>query len=118
VRTFASLRGRREFTLVIRRGHSSRSGTLTVFGYAPRQDRTGGTKLGVIIPKTVGKAVVRNRLRRRCRAIVDGAALGQPFEWYVIQCRPGAARLTYEELKTQLISVLRAARARNPRRST
>ncbi len=70
----------------------------------------------MIIPKTVGKAVLRNRLRRRCKAAIGGAEAGVvPHAWYVIQFRPGAAGLTYEELKTQLISALRATRtARAP----
>jgi ribonuclease P protein component len=114
VRTFDSLRGRREFTLVIRRGTAAAANALTVFGFAPRPE-SRRTKVGIVVPKTVGKAVDRNRLRRRCKAILDRAALGAPHRWYVIQCRPGAAGLTFEELGRHLMSAL--ARSQRPRQA-
>ena len=120
MRTFDSLRGRREFTLVIRRGTASAANALTVFGLTPRGAGANRTKVGVVIPKTVGKAVERNRLRRRCKAILDGVKLGAPHRWYVIQCRPGAAGLTFEDLQKHLMSALeraRAARSERPERS-
>lgn len=107
MRTFDSLRGRREFTLVIRRGTPAARDALTVYGFAPRGAAT--TKIGVVIPKTVGKAVHRNRLRRRCKAILERAELRAPHRWYVISCRPGAAGLTFEELKRHLTSALAGA---------
>jgi ribonuclease P protein component len=113
VRAFDSLRGRREFTLVMRRGKAGSGGPLTVFGLVPRAADTQRTKVGIIIPKTVGTAVERNRLRRRCKSILDRQAFRAPHQWYVIQCRPGAAGLTFEELHAQLKSAL--ARAGDPR---
>lgn len=108
MRAFDSLRGRREFTLVIRRGTPAAENALTVFGFTPR-DKTATTKVGVVIPKTVGKAVHRNRLRRRCKAILDRAGLGAPNRWYVISCRPGAAGLTFEELQRHLMNAFARA---------
>jgi ribonuclease P protein component len=77
------------------------------------------TKVGVVIPKTVGNAVHRNRLRRRCKAILDAEGLRAPHRWYVISCRPGAASLTFDELRRHLKSALARARdgeARLPRK--
>ena len=113
VRTYDSLRGRREFTLVVRRGTAATANALTVFGFEPRGAAAATTKVGVVVPKTVGKAVERNRLRRRCKAILDHMELGAPHRWYVIQCRSGAAALRFEELRQNLMNAL--ARARGPR---
>lgn len=113
MRTYDSLRGRREFTLVIRRGTAAARDALTVFGFTPRDAMT--TKIGVVIPKTVGKAVHRNRLRRRCKAILDRAQLGPPHRWYVISCRPGAAGLTFEELAHHLTRALERTATANPK---
>ncbi len=108
MRTFDSLRGRREFTLVIRRGAPVQRDAFTLYGYAPRG--ATATKVGVVIPKTVGNAVRRNRLRRRCKAILDAEGLGAPHRWYVVSCRPGAAGLTFDELRRNLTSALARAR--------
>jgi len=102
VRAFESLRGRREFALVMRRGKAGSAQTLTVFGFVPRGTPVQRTKVGIVIPKTVGTAVERNRLRRQCKAILDRQTFRAPDCWYVIQCRPGAAGLTFEELKAHL----------------
>lgn len=110
MRTFDSLRGRREFTLVIRRGSAAAADALTVYGFTPRE-KTAATKVGVVIPKTVGKAVHRNRLRRRCKAILDRAQLGPPHRWYVISCKLGAAGLTFEELQRHLMNAFARASA-------
>jgi ribonuclease P protein component len=116
VRTYDSLRGRREFTLVVRRGNAAKAGALTVFGLEPRGADAATTKIGVVVPKTVGKSVDRNRVRRRCKAILDGMELGAPHRWYVIQCRSGAAALRFEELRHDLMDAIARARGSRPHR--
>lgn len=60
------------------------------------------------ISRKVGKAVVRNRLRRRCRAIVrdlrDQIAVGA----YLIVIRPEAAEMSYADLATHLTSAFKS----------
>lgn len=59
-------------------------------------------RLGVTISKKVGKAVARNRLRRRIREY----ARRQPCDLFagevVVHCRPGAAELSGDELRQEL----------------
>lgn len=104
MRAFDSLRGRREFTLVMRRGTRVIRDPLTVYGFAPRGAQQ--TKIGVVIPVSVGTAVRRNRLRRRCKAIFERTPLHAPHRWYVVTCRAGAAELAFGDLKRQLTSAL------------
>ena len=112
MRAFDSLRGRREFTLVIRRGMPVPSEALTVYGFAPRS--SARPKLGIVIPKTVGKAVRRNTLRRRCKAILERLHWPPPHRWYVVACKPGAAGLSFSELKRNLMSALTVVQSARP----
>ena len=72
------------------RSVSTRYVTLHVF---PREDDPEGSpRLGLAVPKTVGTAVERNRLKRRLREAWH--ALGDdvpPGRDYVLAARPGLA---------------------------
>jgi ribonuclease P protein component len=52
----------------------------------------------VVVPKAVGTAVVRNRLKRRVRAVWSAAAPGAGAIDCVVVCRPEAAALSFGEL--------------------
>jgi ribonuclease P protein component len=55
--------------------------------------------VGFSINTAVGGAVVRNRLRRRIKAILDGYPLEQaPFRDLVFLARPGAGELSFPDL--------------------
>jgi ribonuclease P protein component len=62
------LSGRRQFAAVRAARLSASSGALRVH-LAP--NRLGQARVGFVIPKAVGGAVVRNRVRRRLRAAVE-----------------------------------------------
>jgi len=71
-------------------------------------------QLGVTIPKKVGKAVGRNRLRRRIREF----ARLQPRDVFagdvVVHCRPGAADLAGNALREELDGLWNALRRHSP----
>lgn len=52
------------------------------------------------INRAVGNAVIRNRLRRRLRAIL--AELPLPPGLYLIGCRPSASELPFEAIRSTL----------------
>jgi ribonuclease P protein component len=63
-----------------------------------------GARFGFTVSKKVGGAVVRNRVRRRLRALVaalDPGRLRQDFD-YVLIARPGAEHRSYHDLETDL----------------
>lgn len=81
-----------------------RSGTrgLVVHGLL-RDDATAPTRFGFIITKRVGVAVVRNRLRRRCKAICRELLMVLPTGLdLVIRLHPEAAELDYAELRRKV----------------
>jgi len=101
----------------MRHGFAASSKAFTVFGFEPRDEPVARPKVGVVVTRAVGKAVVRNRLRRRCRAIFDAASFGATARWYVVRCRPEAATLPFVEIRRQLLEAFTRARdATHPRR--
>jgi ribonuclease P protein component len=64
------------------------------------------TRVGLQVSGAVGGAVVRNRLRRRLKALLDGYPLGvAPWRDIVLIARPGAGELTFAALTDELTRV-------------
>ena len=59
----------RDFDAVYRQGRSVSTRFLTLWWYA-REEQLGEPRLGFAVPKAVGSAVVRNRIKRQLREIV------------------------------------------------
>jgi ribonuclease P protein component len=95
MRGFASLRRRSDFARVARRGRRRAGQFLTCLV----ADGQGRSRVGLTVSGQVGGAVVRNLVRRRLKAILDGYALATlPARDIVFIARPGAGELTYSEL--------------------
>lgn len=61
------------------------------------------TRIGVTVSAQVGGAVVRNRVRRRLRSILDGYGFaGRPNRDIVFIARPGAGELSFAELAAEV----------------
>jgi ribonuclease P protein component len=79
----------RDFDLVYRRGSSVATRFLVLYCF-PREDGAGDTRLGLAVPKSVGGAVTRNRLKRQLREAWDAARAPDGSD-YVLIARPGLA---------------------------
>lgn len=94
-----------DFRHVVRRGR--RSATPHAVYYRVTRDAADPMRFGFIISRAVGDAVVRNRLRRRYRAlareIVDAGGRGQDV---VVRALPPAAELGWPELSHEVREVL------------
>jgi len=67
-----------------------------------------GARFGFTVSKKIGSAVVRNRVRRRLRALVaalDPSRVRPGFD-YVLIARPGAERRSYQDLAVDLDQAL------------
>ncbi|MBA3246068.1 MAG: ribonuclease P protein component [Actinobacteria bacterium] len=86
----------RDFDAVYRRGRSTTTRYL-VLHWFPRdagdeESRGDAPRLGLAVPKSVGNAVVRNRVKRQLRATwAELAATARPGHDYVLVARPGLA---------------------------
>jgi ribonuclease P protein component len=79
----------RDFDLVYRRGSSVATRFLVLYRF-PHEDGIGDTRLGLAVPKSVGGAVTRNRLKRQLRDAWQSAEAPEGSD-YVLIARPGLA---------------------------
>ena len=109
MRRYASLRRRADFARLRRHGRRAAGKTLTLY-LADALPRDATSVVGITVNKAIGKAVVRNKLRRRLAAIVDDALAqsGRALRM-VIVARPSAALADFATLRTDFLSALRRA---------
>jgi ribonuclease P protein component len=79
----------RDFDAVYRHGRSASTRFLVLYWFA-REDDGGEPRLGIAVPKQLGTAVVRNRVKRQLREtwrdLLEGVPDGND---YVLIARPG-----------------------------
>jgi ribonuclease P protein component len=79
----------RDFDAVYRHGRSVSTRFLTLYWFQ-RDEPLGAPRLGFAVPKAVGNAVVRNRIKRQLREIVPTRLEGVPLtNDYVLVVRRG-----------------------------
>jgi ribonuclease P protein component len=79
----------RDFDAVYRHGRSVSTRFLTLYWFQ-REESVGDPRLGFAVPKAVGNAVVRNRIKRQLRDIVRAKLEGRPpTNDYVLVVRQG-----------------------------
>jgi ribonuclease P protein component len=100
MRPYASLRRTVEFSRLRQRGRRVSAGALTVYRAEPlKADRT--SVVGITVAKPVGKAVVRNKVRRRVAAILQHLLTGRRLRLLVV-ARPTAAAAPFAQLRNEL----------------
>ena len=106
MRAYEPLRRRGDFARVTRRGRRHAGAYLTCFVADGRRR----TRVGITISASVGGAVVRNRLRRRIKAILDFSLRdAPPWRDIVFIARTGAGELRYPALADEVARVFPAA---------
>ena len=82
----------KDFDAVYRQGRSVSTRYLTLHWFPREDDPAGEPRLGLAVPKAVGNAVVRNRLKRQLREtwqeLAGDVLVGRD---YVLAARPGVA---------------------------
>ena len=111
------IRDRDTFLALRRDGVRARSGPLTLVHLADRSDEPTPPRVAFAIGRRVGKAVVRNQLRRRLRAVFaeDAAAGSVPPGAYLVLAQPAAAALSYPELRDHVRRALSRLEQRDRR---
>ncbi|MCY4621962.1 MAG: ribonuclease P protein component [bacterium] len=91
---FGRLSGAVQFSEVLRHGRRIRRGGITVVSHR----RDGGLpRVGLVVGRRVGGAVVRNRAKRRLRASLREVALAEATD-YVVIATPVVATAPFQEL--------------------
>jgi len=102
----ARVRRRGEFLVIQQRGRRQR---LASFVVIRRTSPTGRTRLGITVSRRVGKAVVRNRIKRFVREVFrTGRRDRTPAQDILVIARAGAHQLEYNEVAAELGSVFGA----------
>jgi ribonuclease P protein component len=97
------LRDRADFTSAVRGSGSIRAGSRLVVVHANQTDTRAGhpPRVGFVVSRAVGGAVVRNRTKRRLRAVLAGRLDTVPDGVdLVVRANPAAAQASYGELST------------------
>lgn len=85
---------RGSFNYVYKNGSARNSGALRLTYVLSK----GGAKIGISVPNSVGKAVVRNKVRRRIRACLADLVKRTKSAQIVISARKGAEDLSYSQI--------------------
>ena len=99
-----------DFARTVRDGARSGRQTLVVHLVPGSAGATG--RVGFVVPRSVGGAVVRNRVKRRLRAIVAQRLSVLVGADVVIRALPGAADASSVHLARDLDGALRSAQRR------
>jgi ribonuclease P protein component len=101
MRSFASLRRTADFSRLRQRGRRTATANLTVYraDAAPKDERP---LVGITVSKSVGTAVIRNRLRRRLAASLHDLLSSQARMRLLVIARPSAAALPFAALQDEL----------------
>jgi len=105
MRRFASLSRQADFARLRRQGRRASSESVIVY----RGDTRPGdasSLVGITVSKSIGKAVTRNKLRRRIAAIVHQALAGHAAMRLLVVARPTAALAHFGDLQAEVTSAL------------
>ena len=110
------LRRSADFAAAIRGGRRAGRGTVVVHLLLEEPVQASTARAGFVVSKAVGNAVVRNKVRRRLRHLVDPLLGDLPAgSMLVVRALPASAEASYATLGADLDSALAAAR--KPRRT-
>ncbi len=101
MRRFRGLRRTVDFQRLRRQGRRIPTGALLII----RSDAAPGDEtslVGISIKKSIGKAVIRNKIRRRLAAILDERLAGHVPVRLILEARPEAARATFAALRADV----------------
>lgn len=101
------LQRRPDFVAVTKQGHVARTPGFVLQAYA--HGRTCRSRVGFTVTKKVGNAVVRNRIKRRLRALAVDilAPCAEPGTDYVLVGRRAAFNMPYGTLRAHMDRALK-----------
>lgn len=98
------IKSSREYTEIINLNKSKKNKYFSIYYRKNNQDN----RYGITIPKKTGTAVVRNKIKRRIKNIIDNnKKIVQSGYDYVIIVKKGVLELTYQEMERELLKLIK-----------
>ena len=98
----------REFQKVFQEGASFANRKFVVYRLEPSGQKH--FRVGISVGKKVGNAVMRNQVKRKIRAILQELKNDLPPIDFIVIARPTTKDLPYDEIRSNLIHVLKLAK--------
>ncbi len=96
------LKKRKEFGYIYKNGESQYSRHIVIMHTVNKYRKV---RVGFSISKKVGKAFVRNKIKRQMRAIVrENISSLPPAKNYVVIAKPSIVEIDYEAMKKELLN--------------
>jgi ribonuclease P protein component len=105
MRRFTGLRRQSDFARLRRQGRRVAGKSFVIY----RSESLAGdpsSLVGITVNKSIGKAVTRNKVRRRLAAIVHEALATQPTMRLLVVARPAAALSAHADLRAEMGAAL------------
>ena len=97
------LRKSEDFSNIISNGKNFKNKYFSLY-----YNESNSTLYGITVPKKIGHAVIRNKLKRQIKNIIVNNEIGiQQGYNYVIIIKEPSLKLSYEELTSNLLELLK-----------
>ena len=94
------------FTEIIKNKQSVKNQYFSIYYIKSNQN-----KYGITVPKKVGKANIRNKIKRQIKNIINTNEFNIQKDYnYVIIIKEASLKLTYDGLKEELLNLLKKVR--------
>lgn len=92
-----------EYTEIINTSKSKKSKYFSIY----YRKNSNSNRYGITVPKKTGTAVIRNKIKRRIKNIIDNnkKIVHNGYD-YVIIIKKGILELTYEEIEKELLKLI------------
>lgn len=93
------LKKKSQFAYIYRKGNKKTTKFLSIFAIP---SKFSSYKIGYSVSKKIGKATVRNKVKRRLKEIVRCSSFPQKHFNYVLMAKEGIENLSFQELQNQV----------------
>ena len=105
MKRYEMIKDKRRFNYIIRNGHYNKDRNFVIY-YVPSED--GNIHYGIAIKNSLGHAVVRNRLKRQTRSIMDNNKnLFKKKNDYIIMIRNECLNADFKKLDESLEALVK-----------
>lgn len=97
------IKSSREYTDIINNSRAKKSKYFSVY----YRKNNKSNRYGITVPKKIGPAVTRNKIKRRVKNIIDNnkKVVHNCYD-YVIIIKKGILELTYKEMEKELLKLI------------